>query len=482
MTLQYLLLAIGSLIIIWLMSKRPFLGLLFMLAVNPLEALFKLPAELSAGRLVGTVAVVGWLIHLQRHSGARRRLGQSKLISVVWAFPAVCIVGLMLSDSPSINFFGYSWAVIVIMLALLALMIENLIDSKRRINQLLLVVVLSSAVAAIFPFANFLGVDLYSPLGLNAEETITGGRAVGMAGSANALGLATSMGLFALISLVSMQRRIWIILSLSAIALVMIGGLLLSGSRTHFVAFFVYIFAYGGIRLLGPKKGRLFSILAVFALLALVPFALQRAPENLQKRFIVVGAGVQGDTLDRADFAMNQRRQSFGILLDHPLLGLGLQGFQSQEAEGYGAHDTVSALLGETGLLGVFAFSWLVVSCWRWLYRGVRTGQKWNLDLYYYSVGFMASLAAMLVAGWGGYTVFYQRWFWITIGASAVIARWSSVMDGPLSFSGGQGGRLRRIRGWGAGRTPLRTARREALVNRNVTAQAGRVRCSGRKA
>jgi len=169
MTLQYLLLAIGSLIIIWLMSKRPFLGLLFMLAVNPLEALFKLPAELSAGRLVGTVAVVGWLIHLQRHSGARRRLGQSKLISVVWAFPAVCIVGLMLSDSPSINFFGYSWAVIVIMLALLALMIENLIDSKRRINQLLLVVVLSSAVAAIFPFANFLGVDLYSPLGLNAE-------------------------------------------------------------------------------------------------------------------------------------------------------------------------------------------------------------------------------------------------------------------------------------------------------------------------
>jgi hypothetical protein len=461
--LLYLLFVFIALIIEWRMIKSPFFGLLFMIAVNPLEALFPLPKNITAGRIVAVMAVIGWFVHLQRHSVTWMRLRKSKLIWMVWVFPAVCIVGVMLSDSFSSSIDGYSSAVKIFLLALMALMIENLVDSKKRMDQLLLVVALSSAVAAIFPFANYFGVDLYAPLGIKAEETVRGMRSSGLTGTANDLGLATSMGLFALISLVSVLRGMRATLSLAALALLMIGGLLLSGSRTHFVAFFVCIFSYGGIRLLGPQKGRLYSLLALVALLALVPFALQKAPEPIQKRFIIIGSGVQSGTIERANFATNQRRQSFDILLDNPLLGLGLQGFQSKEAEGYGTHDTVSALLAETGLLGVLAFSWLVVACWLWLYHGIRTGQKWNFDLYYYSVGFMAGLVAILIAGFGGYVVFYQRWFWITIGTSAVITRWSSVMDEPLSFSESQA-KLRRIRGWAAGRAFLRTARREDLA------------------
>lgn len=426
MILLYLSLLLGGSAIAWQIVKRPFLGLLLMLAVNPLEDLFTLPAGLSAGRLVGTMVVIGWVVYLGRSSKAGKLLRQGRLIKIVWAFPILCIIGVMASQLGTAESVGggYSAAISISLLAIMALMIENLVDNKQRMNQLMLVVVLSSTVAAIFPLAYFLGVDIYSPLGIDATATVESGRALGLTNNPNGLGLATSMGLFALIIYISAQRRLRDALLFSFIALVMIGGLILSGSRTHLIAFMACIIVFGFLRVRGPKKVRLPTAAGALALLALLILAFWKAPEDLQERFILVGDQVHESTLRREAFVGLQRQHALELLSEHPLLGVGLKNFQYPLD--YDAHDTISMLMGETGLFGTLSALWLVASVGVWLYRGIKTGKRQrDLALYNYSTGLMASLVAMLIAGLGGYVMFYQRWFWITAGMSAVMARWA---------------------------------------------------------
>jgi hypothetical protein len=388
--------------------------------------------------LVGVIAVLGWLAYLSRHAQAKRRLWHSRVLKVAWAFPAVCILGVVVSfvvnDSSDPR--GFSSAVSIALLAVMAVMIENLVDSTARLNQLLLVVVLSSVVAAMFPLAYNYGVDLYTPLGVDAALTVEGGRAAGLTNNANALGLATSMGLFALLIYITMRRRLWEIVLFAGVALIMLGGLMLSGSRTHLVAAVACIAFFGALRMMGPKRGRVTTALVGLAILPLMFYAYTLAPERLQERFIVVGGRVEESTLQRAEFAKVQHRHALDIVMQHPLLGVGLTNFHfpptSQVPEGYDPHDTFSMVLGETGIAGALAASWLVLSCWMWLYEGWRVARRRGHDgLFNLSAGLMATLAAMLVASLGGYILFYQRWFWITAGLSAVIARWATDMGRP---------------------------------------------------
>ena len=96
--------------------------------------------------------------------------------------------------------------------------------------------------------------------------------------------------------------------------------------------------------------------------------------------------------------------------------------FKATGLHNHNAHDSVSALLAETGVLGTLSFLILISSCFS---RLVKVLPDWRfsgrLEVYGYSAGLLASLVAILVAGLGGYVVFYQRWFWIVIGLSGVM-------------------------------------------------------------
>lgn len=425
--LIYLFFAIGCLLLMKWLARVPFVGLLLMLAVNPAEALFKLPGSLSVGRLVGAAAVAGWLINL-RGSGTGNRLKEAKLRKLVWVFPAVCILGVLLTQG-GMGGRGFSSAITIVLLALMSLMIEDLANTSKKWNQLFLVVALTSSIEAIFALAIYNGIDLYSPLGLNAASAVDHGRTIGLGTDANALGVATSMGLFALIIFGSTQPDMSRGLFYWVSAVGLLGGLMLSGSRTHLLAFSVFTFAFGGLRLLGPQKARWRAAGGILGVLMLLGFAYSRAPTDLQERFILVGGHVREDTRSRSDFAWHQREQAVDILSKHPLFGLGLRGYSTMGSK-VEVHDTFSAVVGETGLTGALAISWLVVSCGRWLRSGYRRGLAGgDMELYNFTAGFMASMVAMLFAGLGGYVIFYQRWFWITVGASAVTARWLDARD-----------------------------------------------------
>ena len=425
MTLTPQILIFIAPILVWLILKNPFFGLLLMIAVNPVEALIPLPVGYSAGRITGALVAAGWFVHLLRNPLARQRLARSKLVRCIWAFPLVCAIGVAIGGGSSVvSAKGVDSLVKLLLLVTLALMIENMVDSPDRMKRMMLVLVLSSLVAVIFPFAYSLGVDLYSPLGIDYMAVNEGERAGGLSGDANSLGVTACAGLFALIIHLNAKRKMFSSALLIGIAVVIISGLILSGNRTHFVGFIVFMVVFSGLRLLGPAKGLSYSILFAMVLILLVPWAYRRAPERIQERLIVVGPNVNKYTEGRADLIEEQRELAIQLLKENPLFGVGLRGFESRFA--IMAHDSVSAILGETGLFGLISISWLLVLCVYWLVCAsklfLRIG---NLELYYYGVGFMASIVATLVAGLGGYLFFSSRWFWFALGMSAVIARWA---------------------------------------------------------
>jgi hypothetical protein len=422
--MYYLLVGVVCLFVAWRVMSYPFAGLLLMLAVNPLEGMIPLPFGLSAGRLVSFVTVLGWLAYLRQNAQALRRLRGSKVLRGAWPFLVICFLGVVLNGESDVR--SYSYAINLVLLAVMALMVEHLVDRQERLHQLTLVVALSSVVAAAFPIAYHFGFDLYTPFGVEASEAVAAGRAAGLAGNANAVGLACSMGLFALLILIMVQNRVWPVLGLSVLGLVMVGGLLLSGSRTHVVAAIVCTFSVGGLGFIGPKRSRLVTGLAAGVVVVLLVAAYLQVPGNVQKRLVLAGNQVDESTLRRESFSAVQRSHALALLWDHPLVGIGLKNFHFPA--GLDTHDTISTLVGETGLLGVLSFLWLVVPCWKSLYRGARVGRRLGaLRLYLYSAGFMASFAAMFVAGLGGYIVIYQRWFWITLAAAVVVGRWAQV-------------------------------------------------------
>lgn len=415
--------------LLWRMFRDPFIGLLAMLAINPVEALIPLPAGLSAGRIVGFLTVGAWVVRLIRDPESVRRLKESRLARRIWVFPAIGFLGVYLGDFDRFNQAGLSEAIKVTLLAVMAMMIENLCSGRRNARQLMLVVMLSSVVASIFPLAYQLGFDLYGAVGFDADQAAGGSdRVRGLANNANALGIATSMGLYAVLVYASVQRSLVGLVTLTVVAMVVVGGLFLSGSRTHLLASGICLGVFFSARLWGPGEGRILAVVAILGILALAPFAYRLVPENVQKRLVVVGDNVDDRTLYRAEFTRWQRQQALDALKENPVLGLGFMGFTlSPRGDGFVAHDTFSSLVGETGLAGTSALLWLLASGARWLHGGMRRGRSLgDGELYSYGLGFLATLAAILAASLGGYILYYQRWFWITTGMAAVILRWTA--------------------------------------------------------
>lgn len=406
--------------------KNPFIGLLLMTAVNSIEGVLKMPSGLTLGRMVGILSVVGWIIYLNRYPLALKRFQDSSLLRVIWAFPLVCFIGVIYSSINYVEGFSSVWQ--VSLLAIFAIMIENLVDTKKKIYQLVLFFLLSSVVAAIFPTAYYFNIDIYSPLGLYPEDAVIGGRTSGLTNNANALGVASSTGIYSLLILSTVSRKTKAMILMVVFGFIILTALVLSGSRTHFINVIIFLSLFGFFRLFGPKKNRVFAVFIIPALFLFVLMAYQMAPENLQERLIFFGDKIENSTLKRQAFAENQRKYAFTIIRDNLFFGYGLRGFEKLSSNGYAAHDSISSLLGETGLLGVASFMWLSLSCWRWLYNAINLAMRKDIEIYYFIHGFISSYIAMFIAGFGGYVIFYNRWFWLTVGISAVIAQWSKSM------------------------------------------------------
>ena len=422
--MNYFALVLASLIVLstpWIVS-RPFIGLLLVIIVNPFEALFELPAGLTLGRIAGVITVAIWFHHLSVDANAAARWRRSSIRSTIWMFPAVCLLSGVFNLDSAQGIDPILKSMSVILLAFMALMIENQVTTPGRMYALMVSIVVSSLFAVMFPLAYHFGYDLYGLVGYDIEDAYHAERARGLLNNANSLGILSAFGIFALFTAIGARPKPLVTTIYVFCGLAMLGGLVLSGSRTNLIAATACAGLFCLLRLMGPAKGRGLAVMGALVLVIAFPSWMAIAPERVQKRLVVVGQNVEDSTIERLNYTALQRQTAFKLFSDYPIVGVGLVNFQTVAKSRHGAHDTVSSLVGETGMLGVISFCILAISCVARLAKhALPKLSGLNSITYGYAVGLLAGFLAALLAGFGGYIVFYQRWFWIAIGLSSAL-------------------------------------------------------------
>jgi len=435
--------------------RRPFYGILLTFAASQADFLVELPAGLSVGRIIAAAATVGWLIEMGREGGGAARVARLWLPKVLAPFVLVCVMGVLLHSRTRESFLALSS---VILLALLAVMIEDLVTDQRKVDLLVATVALSYAALAVLPVAAYLHLNIP---GVEAARFIGDQRTImryqGVTNNPNELGLLlnTAIAMF-LAMLLKSRKLVWSVPIIAAIGVCAM-GIVLSVSRTHVVGLVVLIGLIGVMRLWGPRKG--LARLATLALLCLIPgiYVIRSTPEYAVKRLTLLGEGKSKTTIDRFEFIRLQRRQALEMMMEDPVFGIGLRGFvryaQNNPLQ-LGAHDMVSAVVGETGILGICTLSAMLWVVARRLFLVTRaTARAQNLELYSLSLVLLASLGSLFFTSLGGTVLFYQRQYWLVVGLSAVLGRWAGVEQSPRHASPGSP-----VRGWARrgpdGRTP----------------------------
>jgi O-antigen ligase len=212
-------------------------------------------------------------------------------------------------------------------------------------------------------------------------------------------------------------------------------ALVLSGSRTHFIALLAFLGILCLLRIWGPSRGLLKSALGLIVASAILVGAFLAGPEYARNRLLMKHSS-RNTAEERLAFADTQRALALNFAVQRPLFGIGLGQFVEHPTTGSyyaDAHDTVSVLLGETGFLGTLTFLpilfFALFQSARWM---VRHSRLKNMDDYYFGLVMLAILGSMILAGLGGYVIVYQRLFWLVVGLSATLARAAMPTSRPV--------------------------------------------------
>jgi O-antigen ligase len=177
------------------------------------------------------------------------------------------------------------------------------------------------------------------------------------------------------------------------------GLLLLTYSRTAYVAFAAGVVAYAVLALVARRRRSLLmlSVIAGSAMVALATGAGRRLQEHFAQRPDTVST--------RVGFV----ETSWDFFVANPVFGAGFGA--AQEHTGFVIHSTFFALLGETGLVGAAAFLALMGAIAVPALCQVRSPSA-PPDL----LGLLATSACLFVASFGIDGLLHRHW-WIVLGA-----------------------------------------------------------------
>ena len=210
------------------------------------------------------------------------------------------------------------------------------------------------------------------------------------------------------------QNIIW----LACIALILF-IVVITGSRGGFIvlAGLAFIISYRS----NHRK------LAIFGGIALAVIVWYMMGEELQRRYLTIG------DLGASDKSASDRilglKHGFMMLLDHPLLGVGVGCYPVARWHMFEtdlwAHNLLGQLMGELGILGTITFLVLLLKC----YKNTRESRKILVDnglqkslLYYHCMALEASLFAQILNGIGQHSL-YLFGFYVTGALTVIVLR-----------------------------------------------------------
>ncbi len=404
--------------------KDPLWGILIVLFLRPIEPLFNLES-IQVGRIMGVVTFLIWFIYLVRTPSAVKRLRKSRFLkNATWLILALFMGTLSwtLSTGAAKAYDGFST---ILLLVLLALMLENILTNEKRLDAILFVFAISGAMASLPAAAFMVGIDLFSVFGAEApsvvNEELNLVRADALGGGTNSLGILGRIGILSsFLFLIHNQAKNKLILIPLAISFM---GLVLSASRTNFYGILiasgifliiVLFFIRGYTKYIAPAAVIIF--IGAWSLYAL-------APEGTRSRLLNVdNDDYSAERFDqRNDFRKNQQKDAVNLLFDYPLTGVGLYRTNVVLNQHYGAHDTISVIVGETGLFGIVASLILLTGFFFTVFRFFRKPYLPRSSKLLAAAIFSIFLSLIIMGFFGGLIFLFDRGFWVMVGISYAI-------------------------------------------------------------
>lgn len=405
-----LLMILGGLTVLGAIRK-PLISLLAVILATQFEYFFmgKLPMGMTLGRIAGAIAFSTWILN-REHTRTVYNLVRNRVFFPIFMLIGVTLVGAIFAHNPGA---AITEVIKLCILFMLCLMVVDMIRSPNDLRAVLITLSLAAGIASAMAFLQFQEFSQGGEILGNVNESRAGARFAGLHKNPNSLGIhALSAIPFAFILYHSSKTAILRIFSLSMLGLCT-GALFLSCSRSNLYPLFIYIAAIYTIRRY-MKKPSFFENVMIALAIILVGGMFSIAGEYIQNRLLRPIVDYENETSGQA--RTNILLEGPAIMMKSPLVGVGLHNTIHFSSLTHGSHDTISALLGETGILGTCCFVFFVGML---LSRQVCLVRRSHLhgdvllqELAIALVGLTCVLAAWIPVK----IIFYHRLFWIWAG------------------------------------------------------------------
>jgi O-antigen ligase len=393
--------------------RRPLIGVLAMIASLPIEYFFmgNLPPGVTVGRAVGVCAMAGWLVNRRKSRTSPFSSNRALFISSI-LFIGVTLIAALFAKNPAIALFQ---SIRIGMLLALGIMVGDLIRTRQDLISLCWVTVLAAAVGAGVVLLQFGAYQEGAEMVGNVYDARQGVRFEGLTSNANSLGINLLSGIPFLFFLFFTSQRSWVrllcmgLLGLSAFVLV------LTVSRSTIYPLAIYIAATYVLHRRMGKHLVAENVMIAIAVLML-GIAVLKSSAYVWERISRPVVDLHSDT----SFEHRMRILSQGprIMIISPIFGVGLSNTR-QYLMHMDAHDTISSLLGETGILGTLLFAAFCVAVLR-LQIGLFRRARMAGDMFQQELAVVLTGVVFILMVWMPVKViFYQRLFWLWAGLVA---------------------------------------------------------------
>lgn len=393
---------------------RPIFGLYLVIISNQLEYFLPLERGLSLGRVFGGIVALAWLVNLIIRRRSKITLHHRYQWPLI-VFVGVATLGVVNAKDPGT---GLVMLVKTYLLVFLVALVEDLVANRQDLLRLIWVIALSyglASVGAIIQFRQFNQGQVTLGEITGVEGAV---RFAGTFSNPNNLGIMLMSGIpFLVMLIISCRSQIARVAYLGLFGTAVF-SLLLSASRTHTLALFVFLTVYFATEASHGRK-RIRTFLVAVALVGVLATAIFIGPNYVFTRF--EEAGIDSDASTETRFLL--LKKALMLASEHPLLGVGLGNSRLYRPyPGRDPHEVFAVLFGETGFLGAIAFAILVlIALWRQrqlVAKFRRNGDEFLLRL---SLVIHSAFVALIAIS-AGNIILYQRMFWIYYGLTAVLS------------------------------------------------------------
>jgi O-antigen ligase len=243
-------------------------------------------------------------------------------------------------------------------------------------------------------------------------------------GTANGLGFSGALGVFGALALWPEVKRLWVRGGIVAGGLLAFYAILLSASRSAFLALMVIAVSWPALCLVSTRRFKLTTMIGagIVLLLAYGVYGFIMQETYLGNRLMQSAHMEDGSTQIRFELV----RIGLQIFLSNPLFGCGLGQFSIVSGTGHYAHNEFIEIAATTGLPGLWLYYSVYVIAWRRLSRTLGVLQD-PLVRYRINVARMA-LLVLVVLGLVSAPNFLNKPSMFMLATVVGIAHWAERM------------------------------------------------------